>query len=108
MYADDLLLTGVLGEPTCSKSAVIDEMRCGIAQRGAAQAEGAGFDTQTENEDTKSWRRWGHSRCKYRFVVGGWHGLGDDVGRTSPHQVSARIWLVTLMRDDRLWPAAKF
>ena len=22
MYADDLLLTGVLGEPTCSKSAV--------------------------------------------------------------------------------------
>ena len=33
IYADDLLLTGVLGEPTCSKSAVMDEMRRGIAER---------------------------------------------------------------------------
>ena len=31
IYADDLLLTGVLGEPTCSKGAVMDEMRRGIA-----------------------------------------------------------------------------
>jgi ketosteroid isomerase-like protein len=38
IYADDLILTGVLGEPTCSKSAVIDEMRRGIAQRDAAKA----------------------------------------------------------------------
>ena len=62
IYADDLLLTGVLGEPTCSKSAVIDEMRCGIAQRGAAQAGGAGFDTQTENEDTTHLARHLHAR----------------------------------------------
>ena len=33
IYADDLLLTGVLGEPTCSKTAVMDEIRRGIAER---------------------------------------------------------------------------
>jgi hypothetical protein len=43
IYADDLLLTGVLGEPTCSKSAVLDEMRCGIAQRDAAKEQGTPF-----------------------------------------------------------------
>ena len=42
IYADDLLLTGVLGEPTCSKSAVMDEMRRGIAERDAAKAGGHG------------------------------------------------------------------
>jgi ketosteroid isomerase-like protein len=53
IYADDLLLTGVLGEPTCSKTAVMDEMRRGIAQRDTAKAGGTPFDTRTENEDTK-------------------------------------------------------
>ena len=32
MYADDLVLTGVMGEPTCSKTAVIDEVKRGIAE----------------------------------------------------------------------------
>jgi ketosteroid isomerase-like protein len=53
IYADDLLLTGVLGEPTCSKSAVLDEMRRGIAQRDAAKEQGTPFDARAENEDTK-------------------------------------------------------
>ena len=38
IYADDLLMTGVLGEPTCSKSAVMNAMRRGIAQRDTAKA----------------------------------------------------------------------
>ena len=40
IYADDLLLTGVLGEPTCSKTAVMDEVRRGIAERDGAKAGG--------------------------------------------------------------------
>jgi ketosteroid isomerase-like protein len=39
IYADDLLLTGVLGEPTCSKNAVMDEIRRGLAQRDSARRE---------------------------------------------------------------------
>ena len=69
IYADDLLLTGVLGEPTCSKGAVMDEMRRGIAQRDAAQAGGAGFETRTENEDTKIVPLGDAAVANYRFVV---------------------------------------
>jgi len=69
IYADDLLLTGVLGEPTCSKSAVLDEMRCGIAQRDAAKEQGTPFDARAENEDTKV-VAWGDTAiANYRFVV---------------------------------------
>ena len=69
IYADDLLLTGVLGEPTCSKSAVMDEMRRAIAQRDAAKERGTPFDTRAENEDTKV-VAWGDTAiANYRFVV---------------------------------------
>ena len=69
IYADDLLLTGVLGEPTCSKSAVMDEMRRGIAQRDAAKAGNTQFDTRTENEDTKVVALGDTAVANYRFVV---------------------------------------
>jgi hypothetical protein len=39
-YADDLVMTGVLGEPTCGKAAIIDEAKRGITQRQAATASG--------------------------------------------------------------------
>ncbi len=68
IYADDLLLTGVLGEP-CSKSAVLDEMRRGIAQRDAAKEAGTPIDTRAENEDAKvvAWEN--TAIANYRFVV---------------------------------------
>ena len=69
IYADDLLLTGVLGEPTCSKTAVMDEMRRGIAQRDAAKKKGTSFDMRAENEDTRV-VTWGDTAiANYRFVV---------------------------------------
>jgi len=34
-YADDLVMTGVLGEPTCGKAAIIDQAKRGITQRQA-------------------------------------------------------------------------
>ena len=69
IYADDLLLTGVLGEPTCSKSAVMDEMRRGIAERDGAKAGGTQFDTRTENEDTRVVPLGDAAVASYRFVV---------------------------------------
>ena len=69
IYADDLLLTGVLGEPTCSKSAVMDEVRRGIAERDAAKARGTEFETVTRNEDTKVVALGDTAIANYRFVV---------------------------------------
>ena len=69
IYADDLLLTGVLGEPTCGKSAVMDEMRRGIAERDAAKARGTAFETVTRNEDTKVVALGDTAIANYRFVV---------------------------------------
>ena len=69
IYADDLLLTGVLGEPTCSKTAVMDEVRRGIAERDGAKAEGTQFETVTQNEDTKVMVLGDTAIANYRFVV---------------------------------------
>ena len=69
IYADDLLLTGVLGEPTCSKSAVMEEIRRGIAEREDATTRGARFETATENEDTKVIALGDTAIANYRFVV---------------------------------------
>ena len=83
IYADDLLLTGVLGEPTCSKGAVMDEMRRGIAQRDAAKPGGAGFKTRTENEDTKIVPLGDAAVANYRFVVT-FKGPNLDIRRQDP------------------------
>ena len=69
IYAEDLLLTGVLGEPTSSKSGVMDEVRRGIAQRDQAKAGGILFETLTENEDTKVVALGDTAIANYRFVV---------------------------------------
>jgi|SRR5687767_8503078 ketosteroid isomerase-like protein len=80
IYADDLLMTGVLGEPTCSKSAIMDEMRRGIAERDAAKAEGTQFDTRVENEDTRVVPLGETAVATYRFVVT-FEGPGRNVRR---------------------------
>ncbi len=69
IYADDLLLTGVLGEPTCSKTAVMDEVRRGIAERDGAKAGGTQIETVTQNEDTKVMVLADTAIANYRFVV---------------------------------------
>ena len=80
IYADDLLMTGVLGEPTCSKGAVLDEMRRGIAERDAAKPERAQFDTRVENEDTRVVALGDTAVATYRFVVT-FPGPGRDLHR---------------------------
>ena len=53
MYADDLVLTGVMGEPTCSKTAIIDEIKRGVAERESARASGQQLEMSAANEDMK-------------------------------------------------------
>ena len=69
IYADDLLLTGVLGEPTCSKSAVIEEAKRGIAERERALAAGRQLVTSCDNEDMKVAMHGDAAVVSYRFVV---------------------------------------
>src|SRR5689334_10196973 len=69
IYADDLLLTGVLGEPTCGKAAVIEEAKRGILQRENAVASGNQFETSARNEDMKVTTHGDAAVTNYRFVV---------------------------------------
>jgi len=69
LYADDLLLTGVMGEPTCSKTAVIDEIKRGIAERASGAASGQPVEMSTANEDMKVVAHGDTAIANYRFVV---------------------------------------
>jgi ketosteroid isomerase-like protein len=69
IYADDVMMTGVLGEPTCSKAAIIDEAKRGIAQRDSAIATGKSIQTSGRNEDMKIIAYADAAIASYRFVV---------------------------------------
>ena len=69
IYADDLVMTGVLGEPTCSKPAILEEVRRGIAQRESAGAAGQPFETSVGNEDMKVTMHGTTAIANYRYVV---------------------------------------
>ncbi|HET9218720.1 MAG TPA: nuclear transport factor 2 family protein [Terriglobia bacterium] len=69
IYAEDLMLTGVLGEPTCSKLAVIEEVQRGIAEREKAIASGKKIEMSAENEDVKVSSCGDAAVANYRFVV---------------------------------------
>ena len=69
IYADDLMLTGVQGEPTCSKPAILDEVRRGIAERDSGIAAGKTLEVSGANEDMKV-AVYGHTAVtNYRFFV---------------------------------------
>src|SRR4030095_4820492 len=53
LYADELLLTGALGEPTCGKTAIFEEVKRGIAEREKAIANGLQVEMSAVNEDIK-------------------------------------------------------
>lgn len=69
IYADDLIMTGVLGEPTCGKTAILDEAKRGITQRQAAAASGRHVEASAENEDMKVAAHGDTAIASYRFVV---------------------------------------
>ena len=79
IYADDILMTGVLGE-TCGKATLMDEARRGVAQRESAAAAGKQFEGSYEKEDLKIVMLGDTAVTSYRFVVK-MKGEGIDVHR---------------------------
>jgi ketosteroid isomerase-like protein len=69
LYADDLLMSGVMGEPTCSKTAIIDEVKRGITERQGAKAAGQPLEMSAGNEDMKVAAHGDTAIANYRFVV---------------------------------------
>jgi ketosteroid isomerase-like protein len=69
IYANDLVVTGVLGEPTCSKTAIMDEAKRGIVERREALAGGRQFEASVSNEDMIIKTYGDTAIASYRFVV---------------------------------------
>ena len=69
IYADDVLLTGVLGDPTCTKAAITEEITRGIAEREKAIASGVKMEMSAENEDMTVSAHGDTAIANYRFVV---------------------------------------
>jgi len=69
IYADDVLLTGVLGDPTCTKAAITEEITRGIAERERAISSGVKIEMSAENEDMKVATPGDTAIANYRFVV---------------------------------------
>jgi len=68
IYADDILMTSVLGE-TCGKAFLIEEARRGAAHRESAAAAGKHFEGSYEKEDLKIVMLGDTAITNYRFVV---------------------------------------
>ena len=94
LYADDLLMSGVMGEPTCSKGAILEETRRAIAQRDTMAAGGPQFDVSVTNEDLKVAAHGDTAVTNYRFVVA-IRGPGRDRQR---RYRTTNVWM---KRHDR-------
>src|SRR5690242_18080058 len=69
IYANDVVVTSVLGEPICTKTALIDEAKRGLTERQQALARGQKLDASAENEDIKVITHGDTAIATYRFVV---------------------------------------
>lgn len=70
LYADDLLLTAVLGEPSCTKSALFEKVARGRAERDAVSVSQQQQLARTvKNEDMKVTTCADAAVATYRFVV---------------------------------------
>ena len=69
LYADDLLMTGVLGEPTCAKEAVVEEIRRGRADRDSLGSAREHFDKSVTTEDLRVATHGDAAVATYRSVV---------------------------------------
>jgi ketosteroid isomerase-like protein len=94
IYADDLLLSGVMGEPTCGKAAVLEEARRGTAERAQALSSGQPMTMSADNQDMKIIAHGDAAVTNYRFVVT-IKGPGVDIQR---RYRQTNVWL---KRDGR-------
>jgi ketosteroid isomerase-like protein len=67
LYADDIVLTGVL-DGTCSKPAIMDELKRGVAQRDSALSSGTQIVTSYDKEDLSVAVHGDLAIATYRFV----------------------------------------
>lgn len=95
IYADDLLMSGVMGEPTCSKGAILDEVRRGIAQREVVPSGGPQFEVLTANEDLKVVAHGDTAVANYRFVV----TIKSQSGEIQRRYRTTNVW----MKRDGRW-----
>jgi ketosteroid isomerase-like protein len=94
IYGDDLLMTGVMGDPTCSKSAILDEIKRGIAERERALTNDQRFEVSIENQDLKVVRHGEAVITNYRFVVD-----VNGPGLNAQHRYrTTNVWI---KREDR-------
>jgi ketosteroid isomerase-like protein len=89
IYADDITMTGVLGEPLCGKSTLMDEARRGIEQREQAAASSTPLAVSYEKEDIKVVSSADMAVTTYRFVVT-LKGGAVDVNR---RYRSTNVWM---------------
>lgn len=68
IYADDIIMTSVLGEP-CGKSFLMDEARRGTAERASAAAAGTEMVGKYDKEDLRVAANGEAAVASYRFVV---------------------------------------
>ncbi len=95
IYADDLVLTGIMGEPTCSKTAIIDEIKRGINEREHAHASGRTVEMSAQNEDMKVVGHGDTAIANYRFVV---TVKGQTVDASRRYRAT-NVW----MKQDGRW-----
>ena len=69
MYADDILMTNVMGETPCSKSTLLDEARRGAAMRQGARDAGKPITGSYDKEDLQMVVSGETAVTSYRFVV---------------------------------------
>jgi ketosteroid isomerase-like protein len=93
LYADDIMMTSVLGMG-CNKATLLDEARRGVTQRQAAAAAGTPFETSYSKEDLKVVGQGDAAVTSYRFVV-------KITGGSVNVQRAYRTTNVWMRRDDR-------
>ena len=94
IYADDILMTGVLGE-TCGKAVLLDEARRGAAQRAQAATAGQPLESAYDKDDLKVVIGHGDAAVtSYRFAVT-FKGAGIDIRR---RYRTTNVWV---KRDGR-------
>jgi ketosteroid isomerase-like protein len=69
LYADDIMMTSVLGETSRSKAAILDEARRGAAMRQQAAEAGKPITTTYTKEDLTIMPLGDAAVTSYRFVV---------------------------------------
>ena len=69
MYADDIMMTNVMGDTPCNKSVLMDEARRGAAMRQSARDAGKPITGSYDKEDLRMVVNGETAVTSYRFVV---------------------------------------